>query len=100
MRSEPRTPPVCDDAVLHQTPGLAKFTFLGKDCTSEFQEVGMPGTDALAIARWDGQKWESVVPDGRTEGTGMEVPCWEPGKLRSMGVPEAIVKKKAECSVH
>ncbi|MGV0345715.1 hypothetical protein [Corynebacterium coyleae] len=94
-----RNEPDCSDEALQASPGFENFEMHGQ-CWSGFARPGVPQSDHIVLAQWDGKHWVEVEPDGVWDGMGMHRPCYNPGRLEELGVPENLAKKEPRCGVY
>ena len=93
------SPPDCSDEALQASPGFENFEMHG-ECEGGFARPGVPQSDHVLLAQWTGKHWEQVEPDGIWDGMGMQRPCYNPGRLEDLGVPERFADKEPRCGVY
>lgn len=93
------SPPDCSDDALQASPGFEEFQFFG-ECAAGFGQPGVPQSDASSLVKWNGKHWEQVEPDGIWDAMGMQRPCYNPGRLEDLGVPERFADKEPRCGVY
>ena len=93
------SPPDCSDDALQASPEFEEFQFFG-ECAAGFGQPGVPQSDASSLVKWNGKHWEQVEPDGIWDGMGMQRPCYNPGRLEDLGVPERFADKEPRCGVY
>lgn len=97
--SAPAAPPDCSDAALQRSPGYEDFEMRG-ECEGGFARPGVPNSDVIKLVQWDGSIWHRVPADGEWDGLGMSAPCYNPGHLEELGVPERFANKEKQCGVY
>ena len=93
------SPPDCSDEALQASPGFENFEMHG-ECEGGFARPGVPQSDHIVLAQWDGKHWTEVEADGVWDGMGMARPCFNPGRLEEMGVPKRLAEKEPRCGVY
>ena len=69
-------------------------------CEGGFTRPGVPNSGNIILAQWDGKHWVEVESDGVWDGMGMARPCFNPGRLEELGVPESLADKEPRCGVY
>lgn len=92
-------PPDCSTDAIKNSPGLEEFEMYGP-CEGGFTRPGVPNSGNIILAQWDGKHWVEVEADGVWDGMGMARPCFNPGRLEELGVPESLADKEPRCGVY